>query len=131
MFGVIKCHRCHHIWIYGGQAITTICPSCKTTVRIPKCIIPINWDFDLINGDLETAKGTAIPCIEKWDTKLGLKLIVIAMDEPIGQPFSFQYPLSSGLITRDELKSITAEKNSGRYPLPTEMKDKLIKLAFK
>jgi len=130
MFGVIKCHRCHHIWIYGGQAITTICPSCKTTVRLTKCLIPINWDFDLTAGDLETAKGTTIPCIEKWDTNLGLKLIVIAMDEPIGRVLSFQYPITSGLITHDDLKKETAEKNSGRYPLSMEMKTKLIKLAF-
>ena len=130
MFGVIKCHRCHHIWIYGGQAITSICPFCKTTVRVAKCLIPINWNFDLIAGDLETAKGTAIPCIEKWDTKLGLKLIVIAMDEPVGQALSFHYPLTSGLITYDDLKNVTAEKTSGRYPLSVEMKNKLIKLAF-
>ena len=131
MFGVIKCHRCQHIWIYGGQAITTICPHCKTTVRIPKCVIPVNWDFDIFNGDLESAKGTVIPCIEKFDTKIGLKMFVIATDEPIGHPLSFQYPLTSGLITHDDLRELTTQKNSGRYSLPTEMKNKLIKLEIK
>lgn len=132
MFGVIKCHRCNHIWIYTGQALSTICPDCKTTVRILKCLVPINWDFDITTGDLSTQKGLALPYIDKWDTKLDLKLFVIAGDTPHGQILPFSFPLKSGLVTQEEMKTIIGQNPfSGRYPLSKEITDKLKRMEFK
>lgn len=132
MFGLIKCHRCTHIWTYTGNSITTICPKCKTTVRIPKCQIPINWDFDISSGDLSTQKGIAIPYIDLWDGKLDLKFYIVANDTEYGQSISFAYPLISGFITYEEMDSaIRKSKISGRYPLSREMTEKIKRMTFK
>jgi hypothetical protein len=132
LFGLIKCHRCNHIWTYTGNSITTICPDCKTTVRIPKCLIPINWDFDISAGEIETQRGLAIPFIDLWENKIGLKFYIVAADTDYGHSISFNYPIISGLVTQDEMRSaINKTTVSGRYPLTTEMTEKLKRMTFK
>lgn len=132
MFGVMKCHRCNHIWIYTGNSVSTICPKCKTTVRMSKCLIPINWDFNLESGEIATQKGQVIPYIEKWDDKFSLKLVLVAPDSSYCKVLDFEYPVISGLIMQEEMKETVGINNlSGNYNLTTEMKEKLKKLEFK
>jgi hypothetical protein len=128
----MKCHRCNHLWIYTGQANSTICPKCKTTVRSSKCQVPINWDFNLESGEIATQKGQVIPYIEKWNEKFSIKLVVIAVDSTYRKVLDFEYPIISGLITQQEMTDAVGINNlSGNYNLTSEMTNKLRKLEIK
>lgn len=128
----MKCHRCSHIWIYTGNLISTICPKCKTTVRMSKCIQPINWTLDEKSGEIVMQNGEVIPYIEKWDDKFSLKLIVTASDSTYRKSLDFEYPVIFGLIQQAELKAAVGINHpSGYYRLTSEMKEKLKKLEFR
>lgn len=127
---LLKCHRCAHIWIYNGKSdVSTICPECKTTVRIQKQKIPIDFAAtSLVPTDgTKIVPGTAIPLIEKFGQKLSLALRLLSNDGAFSKTFNFAQPINNGYITPEELAE-SIGTTSGEYVLPDAVKEKLKKV---
>lgn len=127
IYGIICCHRCEYRWIYAGKSDnSTVCPSCKTTVRLHKCLVPVNWDFNL-EGELDTQRGIAIPFIEKWNNNYTVKFFIVAEDSTYGKILDFSDLLIFGVVTQEELREGISDAVSGGYPLSDQLKEKLKK----
>ena len=130
MLNIVKCHRCQHIWGYSGESLTTICPACKTTIRVQKSLIPCKWDYDLTEEQPNPTiiPGMIVPFIEKWGNKFTLKFFLFSSDEnpsSYGRILEFVKLRSSLHEARSEFD---LRAKSGAVPLSDSLKEKLKKL---
>jgi hypothetical protein len=130
MHNIVKCHRCKHVWGYSGDSLTTICPDCKTTIRVQKCLIPCKWDYDITGEkpDQTIIPGMIVQFIEKWGKKLTLKFFLFSEED---NPSNYGQILEFAKL-RHTLKNYPefnpTRLKSGAIPIPESLKESLKKI---